>query len=189
MFVSEKNWVEDTEVSCPALLTPSSHFPTLHRPSLGVDRRNTELHQPSVPYRTVWWPPKPSPILPYEPATNTHLSYCLCVFSLQRALCSGNRTMHNFLDWLLLSTNIPFYFLVCFWIFILWVCVFCLHVCGPGECLQMSGEGIRTPGTIVMDSCEPACGCWVPYSRSLEEQPELLIDIWTSSQPRNPQAW
>lgn len=47
----------------------------------------------------------------------------------------------------------------------------CLHVC---FC-----EGIRSPETIVADSCEPLCGCW---ELNLEEY-SVLLTAGPSVQP------
>jgi hypothetical protein len=44
--------------------------------------------------------------------------------------------------------------------------VFCLHVC---LC-----EGVRSPGTTVIDKCELPCGCWELNLGLLEEQQVLL---------------
>jgi hypothetical protein len=35
-------------------------------------------------------------------------------------------------------------------------------------------EGVRSPGTGVMDSYELLCGCWELHAGPLEEQPVLL---------------
>lgn len=35
-------------------------------------------------------------------------------------------------------------------------------------------EGIRNPGTAVVDSCEPTYGCWELNPGVLEDQPVLL---------------
>jgi hypothetical protein len=52
--------------------------------------------------------------------------------------------------------------------------VFCLHL--------GLYEGIRSPGTRVIDNCELPCGCWKLTLGPLEEQP-VLLTIEPSVQP------
>lgn len=61
----------------------------------------------------------------------------------------------------------------------------CLHVCGPGECLQLSVEGTRTSGTVVMDSGEPprrGGGIPLQFSARATRAPES----WTFFPPHKP---
>lgn len=37
-------------------------------------------------------------------------------------------------------------------------CMHVYHVCA--WYLQRPEEGVRSPGTEVIDSCKPPCGCW-----------------------------
>jgi hypothetical protein len=55
--------------------------------------------------------------------------------------------------------------------FILCIGVFCLHEC---MYLQRAEEGIRSPGTGVVYSCELPDGCWELNLGPLEEQPVIL---------------
>lgn len=43
--------------------------------------------------------------------------------------------------------------------------------------LWRSEEGVRCPGTVVTDSCEPTCGCWELSLSPLQEQPSLQPQI------------
>jgi hypothetical protein len=61
----------------------------------------------------------------------------------------------------------------------LFVCLFCALVFCLRVCLY---EGVRSPGTGIVDSCELSCGCWELNPGPLEEQPVLLIPVL---QPKN----
>ena len=58
----------------------------------------------------------------------------------------------------------------CF-VYIYWVCLVTLE----------ASKGFRSPGTGVIDSCEPPCGYWESNSGLLEEQPVLLTACWAIS--------
>lgn len=57
--------------------------------------------------------------------------------------------------------------------FILWV--FCLYV--PHACLvtMEARRGVGSPGTVVIDSCEPSCECW-----ELNISPAQVLISWES---------
>lgn len=44
-----------------------------------------------------------------------------------------------------------------------------------GHCLQRVEEGVRSPGTGLMDGCYPPLRCWEPNLDPLEEQPVFLL--------------
>jgi len=64
---------------------------------------------------------------------------------------------------------------------------FCLHKCLCTmcvQCLKKLEEGIGSPGTGVIDSCELYCQRWELNLGPLEEQPRLLITeppLWLPS--------
>lgn len=60
------------------------------------------------------------------------------------------------------------FFLICILLFYVYECLACMFVCvscvgtwGPG----VTEEGVRSPGTGVMNGCEPPCGCWDPLQK------------------------
>ena len=78
---------------------------------------------------------------------------------IQAEVCKNGRQ-----DWSQCSrVNNVFLFKI---FFILCALVFCLHVC---LC-----EGVRSPGTGAIDSCESPSGCWELNPSSLEEQSVIL---------------
>jgi hypothetical protein len=50
-------------------------------------------------------------------------------------------------------------------------------------CLQRSGEGIRSPGTGVVDGYELLCRCWKSNPGPLEKYPVLITTVSSSSSP------
>jgi hypothetical protein len=63
------------------------------------------------------------------------------------------------------TTKKPQHFLIYDLFVYLYALVFCLDLC---LC-----EGVRSPGTGIIDNCELPCGCWELNPGPLEEQPVL----------------
>ena len=59
------------------------------------------------------------------------------------------------------------------------MCVLPAHVCAPCACLVSTEDGARSPGTGVVDSCEPSYWCWEPVSSAKALCFHLLKDLFS----------
>ena len=65
----------------------------------------------------------------------------------------------------------PLAFTLCVWVLCLHMCLYSMHV----QDTQKPEEGVRSPGTGVIDSCEPPCVCWESNLGPVEKQPVLFF--------------
>jgi hypothetical protein len=74
-----------------------------------------------------------------------------------------NNTIAGFTVWLDILQQAAFFFNDLFLFYVHW-CPACLYVC----------DGVRSPGTGIIDSYELPCGCWELNPYPLEKQPVFL---------------